>query len=500
MVAVGRSLRKRKSTGGVSKDFIPSGPSDLLGRPESSREASRDPILLPTTSADHLSRPRHSDGVSKVPTNLEPYPSGTRSIWRHIRRDVVLLGAGTMGTVFAQLCFRSILVVALIPVDYGRLSLILSIYNTVWIIGATGLPSTAARYIAIAAPFDDLAVIKAVVRAGCWPTLFASVVVAVAAGIILSSLAASLIAAIGLICLIYSALTMGILRGRGRIGSAASVMPSAGFCEVLLLVILWRSGLGVSDLSALAIFCSGNVVGLFVGVFHTVRTTPMQLDHTANSKGRGHQTVPTSRQLLGFSMWLSVATICMGGMPLVMRSAAAINSYTVVAIVDIALVLFTLPQRIGVVIVSAVVPHASRAVDRGSRVSAISFREHIFLVVPFALVAAIASFTPFVGWIFELIGRPEYGQSADYLALALLAGPARVLYGLVEGMLVAHGEGRFMALNALSIASVAAILIVVASILGSMLAAFAIFAIDFWVIYLSGLRRVRRLEEKQIKG
>lgn len=415
----------------------------------------------------------------------DPKTGAPVSIWRRVRRDVVLLGAGNIGIAVAQLCFRSILIALLVPAAYGRLSLVLGIYNTVWIIGATGLPSSAARYIALTAPADDSAIVRSAVRAGIWPTVVAAAIVAIVAGLILNSLLAVAFAAVGLSSLVYMLLTAGVLRGRGRIGPAASIMPIACAVEVALLVILWQSGLGVTPLSAFGVFCLGNVVGLAIGIVCVARTTPRSNITPDN--------VPSSRDLLGFSMWLGAATIGISILPLVMRLAATVDSYTVVAIVDVALVLFTIPQRIGAVIVAAVIPHATRAVDKGDAGITISPREHLIVILPFMLVAAAVAFTPMIHWAVDGLGRPEYAKSADYLALALLAGPARVLYGLVEGMLIAHGETRFIALNASVIAAGASAAILLAAALGSLIIGFAAFVLAFWAIYLCGLRRVEHL-------
>ena len=192
-------------------------------------------------------------------------------------------------------------------------------------------------------------------------------------------------------------------------------------------------------------------------------------------------------------MWLGAAAVGIASLPLAVRLAAALDSYTVVAIVDVALVLLSVPLRMGAVIVSAVVPHASRALNKGTENITISRREQLIVIVPFVVAAIIVSFTPIVGWLFDSLGRPEYGKSAVYLALALLAGPARVLYGLVEGVLVAHGEGRFLAFNSLSIAVVASGTILAAAALGSMVVAFAIFVVACWAVYVFGLRRIHRL-------
>ncbi len=192
-------------------------------------------------------------------------------------------------------------------------------------------------------------------------------------------------------------------------------------------------------------------------------------------------------------MWLAAATVGVAALPLVIRLAAALDSYTLVAIIDVALVLLAVPQRVGTVLVHAVVPHATRALGKGDANLTVSLREHVWMIAPFVLAAGIVAFTPIVGWFFDLLGRPEYAQSAEYLAMALLASPARVLYGVVEGVLIAHSEGRFLALTALGIAAVASGIIFAIAALGGIPAAFAVFVAAFWMIYLVGLARTRAL-------
>jgi O-antigen/teichoic acid export membrane protein len=397
-----------------------------------------------------------------------------------------------MGAVLAQLVFRTIVVAALVPADYGRLSLILSIYSTVWIIGASGLPNGVARYIAAIAPAGDSAIVRSAFRAGAWPTVVAAAVIATASGVVLGSPLAFLYGAIGLSCLVYAVIIVGILRGRGRIGSATSIMPIGGAGEVVLLVMLVTSGLGVTPVSAFGVFCAGNVIGLIVAIAFMIKTAPREASSTA-STGSADSAVPSTRQLLGFSMWLGAAWVGLVVLPLVVRLAATLDSYTVVALVDVALVLLSIPLRIGSVVVSSVIPHATRALTRGEQNVTISRREHLIVIVPFVLAAIIVAFTPIVAWLFDALGRPEYAKSAVYLALALLAGPARVLYGLVEGVLVAHGEGRFLAVNALSTTALASVAIILIAAVGSMVTAFAVFVVACWAVYVCGLRRLKRL-------
>ena len=192
-------------------------------------------------------------------------------------------------------------------------------------------------------------------------------------------------------------------------------------------------------------------------------------------------------------MWLGLATSAVAAMPLFMRFAAVLDSYTVVAIVDIALVFLSIPQRVGTVIVSAVIPHVTRSIGKDDLNLMLSRREHAVIVLPFVLAAVLLAFTPVVGWLFDALGRPEYQKDVNYLALALLAGPARILYGVVQGVLAAHGEGRFMALSALAICGLASAAIVISCALGSTLIAFGVFVIACWTIYLNGLARINGL-------
>lgn len=414
------------------------------------------------------------------------------SIWRRVQRDAIMLGAGNVGIVLAQLGFRSILLIALVPSAYGKLSLILSLYNTIFLIGASGLPNSLARYISVCDATADRQVVRAGVRAGLWPTIVTSVVMAIVSGVLLGSVWAALFAILGLSSLIYSLLTTGILRGRRHVVAAASIQPIAAVGEVAPLAILWLSGLGVTPLSAFAVFCFGNVIGLVAGAICTLRTNP-RVDASQTSGKSALGSPPDARQLLGFSMWLAAATVGISAMPLIMRFAAAFDSYTVVAMIDVALVLLSIPQRVGTVIVQAVIPHATRAIDRGEGHLTISRREHLVMIVPFVLGAAIVGFTPLVSTVFHAIGKPGYSHAAGYFALALLAGPPRILYGLVQGILVAHGEGRFLARNSLSVTVFASLAIFAVAALGSIMSAFAVFVAACWLVYINSFLRAKQM-------
>jgi O-antigen/teichoic acid export membrane protein len=471
---------------------------ERLTRMAQLRQQSRTPDTVPLASQ------RDGETIGHPSAEAAPVAGSTDaaadvasgSIWRRVRRDFFLLGAGSIGIVIAQLGFRSILVTALAPSAYGHLTLILSVYNTVMIIGASGIPNATSRYIAAVAPGDDRLIVSSAIKATTWPTILAAAITALAAGVLLKTPMAALLGAAGLSSLVYSLLTTGILRGRGHVIAAASILPVAAVSEVTLLLGLRLSWLPFTQNSAFAVFCIGNCIGLIMGVVCTMRTRPARTPEIRLPRGTEPGSVPSPRQLLGFSVWLATATAAVALLPLIMRAVAVIDSYTVVALMDISLVLLNIPQRIGAVIVQAVIPHVTRALGAGTAsVVTISRREHVFLITPFVVGAAIVAFTPLLSSLFHLIGKPGYAKSADYLALALLAGPARILYGVVQGILIAHGDGRFLARNAWSVAIVASIAMLAATLLGSTTAAFGVFVIASWAIYLVGLLRVSYVSE-----
>lgn len=432
-------------------------------------------------------------GVAEVSERPAGHAGAPQSIWRGIRRDMLVLGAGSAGTLLAQLAFRGILVAALLPASYGRLCLVLSVYNAAWIIGAGGLPSGVARHIAAASPAGDAAAVRSALRAAAWPASIAAVAVGGFAAAILHSPPAFALGGAGLCSFAYSMIIMGILRGRGRIGASSAIMPLGGIAEVVALLGLLASGLAISPISGFAVFCLGNIIGLAAAVHLLRRTAPSCAFDASPMEG----SAATARRLLGLSLWLGVATVGIAVLPVVMRFGAALGSYSVVAIVDIALLLLSIPLRIGSVIVSAVVPRATRALATGERPLAISVREQVMVAAPFVAAAIVVGSTNLVARAFDALGRPQYAHGSVYLALALLAGPARVLYGLVEGMLVAHGEGRFLALNSIVVTVVASGAILLAAALGHLIAAFALFVAACWAVYLFGQRRLADLGRRR---
>lgn len=413
-------------------------------------------------------------------------PSGRAgSLWTAIRRDVGLLAAGNVVVLALQLAFRAVLVVALLPVDYGRLSLVLAVYNTIWIVGASGVPSVLAREVALIAPGDDRPVLRAALIAALAPVAVSAVAAAVVSGLLLESPSSALLAGVGLAGLIYSLLAMGILRGRGRVAFSATVMPVTAAGELLPLLAMLAVGVTITPADAFASFCAGNVVGLAWGAGLVRRTMP------GRSAGAPVRRFVAARELLGTSAWLAAATLSVAALPLLMRSAAALDSYAAVAVVDIAILALALPQRLGTVVLFAVVPHAARGARRGERPPSISWREHL-IVIPFLLLAVFVWTAPASLGLARLSGHAAYASAGAYVALALVAGPARILYGLAEGILIALGHGRFLAAASFSASALAAPAMFAAAAAGSTILAFAVFVVALWSIYLLAWGRLVR--------
>jgi O-antigen/teichoic acid export membrane protein len=410
------------------------------------------------------------------------------SIWSRVWRDFLILGTGNIGVVVLQLGFRAILIVQLVPASYGRLALLLTVYNTIWIFANSGLPNSIARHIAINPPANDRLVLGAAIRAAAIPMVVVGLAMAIIAGSLLHSALAAVFGAFGVSSLVFSQLGTGVLRGRQRISSAASVMPVAALAELASLACLVVAGLRVTEVSAFGTFCLGNVIGLAFAALLVVRTTP----RTRTDPPWDVET-PSGRQLLGFSLWLAGAAAGIAALPLVMRLAAALDSYTQAAIVDLALVIFNIPQRAGAIVAMAVVPHASRAAMQEGIAFRISRRQQALAIAPFLLLAAVFAATPAIEWLADAIGRPQYEQSARYAALVMLAGPARVLYGLTAGILIGHGRAKFLCLVVVTVLVVSSAGIIASASRGATLVAFAVFVAAIWALYLTTLSRAQRL-------
>jgi O-antigen/teichoic acid export membrane protein len=413
------------------------------------------------------------------------------SIWSRVWRDFLILGTGNIGVVVLQLGFRAILIVQLVPASYGRLALLLTVYNTIWIFANSGLPNSIARHIAINPPANDRLVLGAAIRAAAIPMVVVGLAMAIIAGSLLHSALAAVFGAFGVSSLVFSQLGTGVLRGRQRISSAASVMPVAALAELASLACLVVAGLRVTEVSAFGTFCLGNVIGLAFAALLVVRTTP----RTRTDPPSDVET-PSGRQLLGFSLWLAGAAAGIAALPLVMRLAAALDSYTQAAIVDLALVIFNVPQRAGAIVAMAVVPHASRAAAEGRMALRLSRSQLALAVVPFALLAVVFAATPVIEWMADAIGRPEYKQSARYAALVMLAGPARVLYGLTAGILIGLGKARFLCLTVLTALFAASAVIVAAAAQGKTMVAFAGFVAAIWALSLITFSQAQRLSRE----
>jgi O-antigen/teichoic acid export membrane protein len=267
-------------------------------------------------------------------------------------------------------------------------------------------------------------------------------------------------------------------------------MPVAALAELLLLACLLLPffGLRLTEVSAFGTFCFGNVIGLAFAAMVVVRTTPRaRADQTAAVE------TPSGRQLLGFSLWLAGAAAGIAALPLIMRLAAALDSYTQAAIVDLALVIFNVPQRAGSIIAMAVIPHASQAAGKERMALRLTRPQQAIAVVPFVALAIVFAATPVMEWLADAIGRPEYEQSAKYAALVMLAGPARVLYGLSTGILIGHGRARFLCLTVLTVLILSSAVIIVTASQGDTLVAFGVFVAAIWALYLVTFSRAQKL-------
>jgi len=420
-------------------------------------------------------------------------PHQPRAHVRALARDLGFLGAGMMLFAVQQLLFRTLALATLPASDYGRLSLVLSVYGVVILVGAMGMPDVIVRTLAPLRPEnvdDEIAAINAAIRASAGPTMLAAALAAGVALAVLQEPLSAVLVALGVTCWVYSLVAAGVFRGRGQVRRAASVQPLAGAMQCLGAIGL-AAFEALSTSTAIAVFVLGHFTALGVSARWLVRD-----NQSINAYiGRPPSTpdhAPIPADLLRASAWLGAGMFLTAMLPVVIRAAAALDSYATVAAVDVALTLVAMFQRLGGIVLQALLPHHARATKFNASSPAVSLRVALLTSAPFLLLGLVASSTSAPSDLLSLVGASELTEVGPYLGLALLAAPSRLLYGVAQSRLIARDEPHFLAMNALTTTGAGAVMILALAQSGSVLAAFACFAAMSWAQLGLCERRLRR--------
>ncbi|MDX6512110.1 MAG: hypothetical protein QOE36_1614, partial [Gaiellaceae bacterium] len=348
--------------------------------------------------------------------------------------------------------------------------------NTLLVVAHFGIPVAAAR-IAARAGSDRRypAHLRAAALAGAGPCLVASAAMAGTTAWVTSSLSASLIAAAGMATMAAGVVLGGLLRGVGRIWSSALIQPVNALAQLVVLGAAAGLGAQVGVGWVLLAFYAGNAAALAVaGALYLAvpRETAESRDVDAH---------PAS--ILRFSAWLTLATIGVYGLTLAPRLVLAQASYRDVAIFDLALLAYTLPQRLTASFVTALVPVAAREQLQSARVPVAS-RVDAFVVT--ALVGGASGIlwvTGLLGSLLHAVGLGAYTASAPLLIIVLLAAPAELFFAVNSGLLQAFGLSKRLAAGAWGVLAVAGLAMPFAARIDSAALA-AVVVAGYWALLL----------------
>jgi O-antigen/teichoic acid export membrane protein len=384
-----------------------------------------------------------------------------------------------------QAAFRLLSIHYLDVSTYGRVVLLISVFNTAFVL-TFGIPPAAARLAARSAGRgDDRRILVVLGQALALPTAVASIAILVATVVIGGPILAAAGGVVGMVTLAISIVAAAYLRGKGRIWHAAAVQPANGVTQLVALALPAALGFHPGSLWVLLSFYIGNVVAGVLGV-----TLLWGAIHRLPGSDGAHEVDPEAnpRSVIGFSLWMTAAALATSMLLLLPRIALAFGSYQEVAFFDLALILYTIPQRLTTALVLAIIPSAAQAQ-----------RERVRVAIPSRLDAAIVGFAVLglagVLWwsnaipqIFDAIGIDGYSAAEPLLLILLLALPAEVLFGINSALLQAFGRSRRLAYL-----TVAALLFMLAlTPLGIAFGGTKYFAslavVAYWLLYVASSR------------
>ena len=410
-------------------------------------------------------------------------------MWRRIGRHSLIFAAGAFAAALLQIAFRLVAVHVLPLASYGRAALLLSVFNGLLWIGYCGVPMTltrlAARY---ENPSLDFPLLGAGVKAVFVPTMLAATGTGVATVVVTDSLPLALFAGAGTPPMVLSLLGAGFLRGRGFVVPAASIVPAIALAQLVVLAAPNASGAGIGIGWVIASWVIGNVAGLVWSAVLVARYAQWPAE-------RPLPRAPELRPLgiLKYSVWLSVATLSVLALPIVARGALAGVSYEQVAYLDLALLIYSVPQRFTTSLVTALVPIASAAHARRVRVPIPGPTDALVLTGAVAALDAVLWRTHAVAHTLELAGLERYAAAENLVLIVLLAVPLDVLYGINAGLLAAFGRSRRLAFVASAVLVPFVAACPVAVNLGSAYVA-GLLVLAYWALYLVSRRALERSE------
>jgi O-antigen/teichoic acid export membrane protein len=382
-----------------------------------------------------------------------------------------------------QAAFRLLAIHDLAIESYGRAALLLSLFNFALVFADFGVSGAAAR---LAARSTGLTrgrdVLASVTKAAIIPSLVAGLALGLVTVAITDSIGLGVVCFAGMFPMAMSSVYSGFIRGRGFIWSSASVQPVNVVVQLLVLLAISASVVSVGVGAVLVSFCIGNIAAFVLALVYVARW--MRLVHEPDSSP-DPQVRP--RRVLAFSAWLSLATAAVVGLAIIPRVALAHLSYGDVASFDLALLVYSIPQRLVASLVIALIPLAAARQVTGSRITLPAAMDAVVLMVVLVVCDAILWWTHAVSDVMNAIGLTHYTGVEGFLLIFLLAAPAELFFGIDAAVLQAFGRSKSLATLVLTVLGLSTVAALVALQAGPNWLALLL-VVDYWALYLASRR------------
>jgi len=404
-------------------------------------------------------------------------------VWGRVGRDSAIFAGSAMVMALFQAGFRLLAIHDLSIQSYGRAALLLSIFNFALVFANFGVPAAAAR---LAARSKGLTrgreVIASVTKASIVPSLAAGVALGVTTLVLTHSVGLAVVCGAGVFPMVMSSVYAGFIRGRGFVWSSASVQPVNVVAQLLVLLALSAFGVSVGVGWVLISFCIGNVAAFVLALVYIERWR--RSVHDLDSEP---DTQAGPRRVLAFAAWLSLANAAVLGLAIIPRVALVHLSYGDVASFDLALLVYSIPQRLTASLVIAVIPFAAARQVSGTRVTLPKAVDAVVITVALVLCDALLWWSHALAHALNAVGLTHYAGSERFLLILLLAAPAELFFSIDAAVLQAFGRSRSLAILVLSVFAFSIVGALVAVQFGPNSLA-VLLVVDYWALYLLSRR------------
>jgi O-antigen/teichoic acid export membrane protein len=184
---------------------------------------------------------------------------------------------------------------------------------------------------------------------------------------------------------------------------------------------------------------------------------------------------------------MTVAVVSAAALPLLPRLWLSHISYAQVGFIDVALLAYTVPQRVTGAVFAALVPHASAASRDRNEVRVPSRADVGVVLCGLVAIDALLWTTGGLTALFRLVGLSSYTPAVHLILILVLAVPAELSYAVNSAVLSGFGESRRLAAATGAVSAVTCAAMAGAAALGATYVA-ALLVCAFWALDLAARR------------